>query len=260
MDLGVIIIIFIVGFVSSFIWNIAGAGGGVIWIPILIFLGLPPHLAIATRRFWSLGSNIITFFQFKNSKKIFWYHAIIISFFTIIATIIGANILLDINKELLTKILSFSILIAIPFTFIKKNYWLKRKIVPKKYNIFGYVLYFFVDIIDTLIGAAWGYFTSLILISLMGLTYIEANATKKVSALIMSIVGSIMFAYHGIINYSWGIALMLGMICGGYFGVKTALKNGNYLVKIIFSVIVIISAIKLLSIWSDSSKLIILNS
>lgn len=246
MDLGIAVIVFIIGLVSSFIGNLAGGGGGTIAIPALIFLGLPPQVSIATKRFSSLGSDAVTFFQFKNSRKIFWRHAIIIALFTAVATIIGANILVDIDKDLLIKILSFFILVAIPFTLAKKSYGLKRKQASKTRDIFGYVIYFFVDIVDAFVGAAGGYFTSLILISLMGLTYIEANATKKLSALVMAIVGSSVFAYHGLINYTYGAALMVGMILGGFLGVKMALKNGNYLVKIVFSIIVILSAIKLL--------------
>lgn len=81
---------------------------------------------------------------------------------------------------------------------------------------------------------------------MMGLTYLESNATKKISGLTMAIVGTIFFAYFGIIDYFYGIILMMGMVSGGYLGVKIAIKKGNNLIKIIFSLIVILSTIKLI--------------
>lgn len=246
MEIEIIIAVFFVGFFSSFVGSLAGAGGGVISIPMLIFLGLPPQISIATKRFSSLGSEVVNIFQYERANKIAWRHAIIISLFTAVATIVGANILVEINKDLLVKILSFFVVLSVPFTFVKKDYGLRKNGTTRRKNFLGYTCYFFVDLIDTFVGAAGGYFTSLILISLMGMTYLEANATKKVPALVMAIVGTGMFAYHGIIDYSWGIALMFGMTFGGYLGAKTALSNGSYLVKVVFSVIVILSAIKLI--------------
>ncbi len=246
MDLITLIIIFIIGFGSSFIANIAGSGGGIISIPLLIMLGLPPQFAVATKRFSSLGSEIITTIQYVRASKIVWRYAIPISVFTLIATVIGASILVEIDNDLLEKIIGFVILLAIPFTFVKKGYGLKRKRTSKARNYIGYALYFIVDITDTFIGAVGGTFTTLILISLMGLTYLESNATKKIAGLTMAIVGSTIFAYYGIINYTWGLALMAGMMFGGYLGVRISIKKGSYLVKIVFSIIVIISAIKLI--------------
>ena len=246
MEIDTAIIIFIVGFCSSYIGSIAGAGGASISIPALILLGVPTTVAIATKRFSHLGSDVVAIFQYHHSKKIAWSHGLIISVFTAIATIIGSTILVNFDKNLLSKILGISIIITIPLTFTKKEYGLNPKKVSRQQHILGYIVYFFVDIADAFTGIIGGFGASLTLISLMGLTYLEANATKKIASLTMAIVGSIIFAHHGVIEYTWGIVLMLGTTIGGYLGVRTALRHGSYLVKIVFSVIVFLSAIKLM--------------
>ena len=79
-----------------------------------------------------------------------------------------------------------------------------------------------------------------------GVTIIESNATHRIPWLIGTIIALSVFMYNGIVNYSSGIALCLGMAIGGYLGAHTAVKKGNQWVKAFFTVIVIISAIKIL--------------
>jgi|TARA_B100002003_G_scaffold233684_1_gene246796 uncharacterized membrane protein YfcA len=64
MDIQIAIIILFVGFCSSFITSLMGAGGSLISVPALIFMGLSPNIAVATTRFGSLGgafSSIVRF-------------------------------------------------------------------------------------------------------------------------------------------------------------------------------------------------------
>jgi uncharacterized membrane protein YfcA len=56
----------------------------------------------------------------------------------------------------------------------------------------------------------------------------------------------IIFAFSGLIAYGAGIALLLGMVIGGYLGAHIAIKKGDLFVKLAFSVIVAISGLKLL--------------
>ena len=64
MDITIQFIITVgIGLITGFIGAITGSGG-VISIPFLIFLGLPPAHAIATERFASIGQHIATIRNF----------------------------------------------------------------------------------------------------------------------------------------------------------------------------------------------------
>ena len=79
-----------------------------------------------------------------------------------------------------------------------------------------------------------------------GFSIIQASATNKIPWFILGIISFTIYAINGIVNFSYGLALMIGMFAGGYMGAKTAVKKGNKWVKIVFSMIVIISSIKLI--------------
>ncbi|MBT3836525.1 sulfite exporter TauE/SafE family protein [Candidatus Woesearchaeota archaeon] len=246
VDITILIIVFIIGFFARLLSNLAGGGAGLIEAPLLLMLGVPPKITVATRKFSAIGGHGIAAYQFHKFKKIDWKIAIILAAITVIATIIGANILIAINEELIKNLIAIMMLVALPFTFFKKSFGMKRKIVSKSKEISGYVINFFIFILDSFVGVGGGLLSSLSIIIFMGLTYLEINAIRRITGLTLAIVSSIIFTYYGLIDWMIGLFLMMGGILGGYLGANIAIKKGSALVKIVFTIVVILSVAKLL--------------
>ncbi|MBT3406877.1 sulfite exporter TauE/SafE family protein [Candidatus Woesearchaeota archaeon] len=239
-----LITVFLIGIAASYIGAIAG-GGGLISIPFLIFTGLPPHVAIATNKLGALGLNIAVIPKFWKEKQIVWKYVLPFTIIGIFGAFIGASLLIQINKDAITKVVGILILLLLPLFFLKKELGTKRIKVGKVKLFFGYIAYTLLMIFGGFFGAA-GAIRSFILMYFFGVTIIESNATHRIPWLIGTIIALSVFMYNGIVNYSSGIALCLGMAIGGYLGAHTAVKKGNQWVKAFFTVIVIISAIKIL--------------
>ncbi len=246
MDLVAALLIFLVGVFASFIGGMLGGGGSLISIPALTFLGLPPSIAVATNRFGCVGGAASSIFKFAKAKQILLKYVLPLTIISVIGSVIGAKILIEFNEDLLSKVMGILILIILPFTFLKRELGLKRKIVSKYYKIFGFIIYFGVAIYDGFFGAGAGIIAVFLLIFTFGLTYIEANATEKIPWFLNVVVSTIIFAVYGLINYVYGLFILAGMIVGGYLGAHVAIKKGNYFVKTLFSIIVIVSALKLI--------------
>jgi len=246
MDIVTIIIVFLVGLAASFIGGLVGGGGGLLSIPVLNIFGLPANIAVATNRFGSLGMAISSIFKFAKAKKIIFKYVLLLTVLSIIGSIIGAKILIEIDEALLSKMIGVLILIMLPLVFVKGNFGIVRRVIPKYYKIFGFIGYFGIAIYDGFFGAGAGIIATYTLVFLFGLTYIEANATDKIPWFLNTIISASIFAYYGLIHYFYGIILLLGMLVGGYIGAHIAIKKGNNFIRMIFSIIVIISAGKLI--------------
>ena len=61
---------FLIGVLASFIGAIVG-GGGLLSIPFLMFIGLPPQTAIATNKFGSVGLSMVLLLNLKKKIKLF---------------------------------------------------------------------------------------------------------------------------------------------------------------------------------------------
>lgn len=239
-----LITILIIGVASGFLGAIAG-GGGLISIPFLLFLGIPPQITLATNKFGGMGLSFGGLYKFIKEKKIVWKYAIILSCAGILGSLIGSRILLTINVAILQKLIGILLILLVPTFFFKKNFGIEEKQTSRNRKIVGCFLYFLVAIVASIFGGL-GAVTISIVILFFGLSIIKANATELVSYSVFSLCSVIIFAFNGIIDYKTGIVLFLGMMIGGYLGAHTAIKKGDKWVKIIFALVVVASAVKIL--------------
>jgi hypothetical protein len=243
MEILTILLLLSIGFFANFIGGMIG-GGGLISSPTLLFLGLPPQVAIATDRFSSIGQCTSILKYYKN-KKINYKFLIPLSIITIIGTLIGSFLLININKSILIKTIGIVIILLLPIILVKKVGLIKKKL-NFYMIIIGYLLYFLIAIYGSFIGAGTGILTTIVLISFFGLTYLEANGNFSVLWFIISVISTVIFAFQGIIRYDYGFILLIGSLIGGYTGAHIAIKKGDKFVKILFIILVFISGIKLI--------------
>lgn len=244
IEIAILTGVFLLGIITSYIASITGTGG-LIAIPSLIFLGLPVPMAVATHKFGSLGTNLSSTYNYFKAKKVILHFVVVITVMSIIGALIGAQILIEIDEQLLSKIVGFIILLILPFALLSKA-GLTRVRIKKCPKVIGYVLLFINAIYGGFFGAAGGLLAIYIIIFFFGLTYIESNAAMRVPWIIPTIVLIIFFAVHNLLHYTFAILLFMGSLIGGYLGSKLAIRKGNLFVKILVSVFVVISAVKLL--------------
>lgn len=240
-----LVLIFFIGIASGFIGSMVG-GGGLISIPFLIFLGLPPQTAIATDRMGVVGLSLGAIPKFWREKKILWKYIPLFVVISLMGAYIGANILLSIDQKILSRLVGIIILTALPLMFLKSDMGIKSIKETKNKKLVGYLIYFLIMIYAGFFGGGAGALVFYTLMFFFGFTVIEASATGIVPWLPLSLLSLFIFAIHGIVDYRNGIVLFIGMSLGGYLGASTAIKKGNKWIKSLFGIVVIISGIKLL--------------
>ncbi len=234
-----------IGLATGFVDSVVGTGG-LISIPFLIFSGLPPKVAIATDRLGILGQNLGSLPKFLKEKKILWKYVPPLAILSTAGAYIGANILITIDEILLTRLVGIAIIAILPLLFIKKELGVKRNPSTRTRKMAGYVVYFLAMVFAASIGGGVGILILYILIIFFGFTIIEANSTDNFSWFFLSLLSLIIFGINGIVDYTLGITLFLGMVAGGYIGAHVAIKKGNSWVKMVLLVAVVISGVKLL--------------
>lgn len=234
-----------IGFFSSFVGAIAG-GGGLISIPLLILIGLPPQIAIATNKLGGVGLSIGSIYKYWKGDQIMWAYTIPLTIVSIAGAYIGANLLLNIDQELLPTIVAVILIFMLPVVFLKKSFGIEYKETTKFKKALGYFLYFLLMIFGGFFGGGAGILAISTLVTLFGFNIIKASATDMVPWFFLSLFTLAIFALNGIVDYQIGLALFVGMLLGGYLGAHTAIGKGTNWVKGVFVVITIASIIKLL--------------
>ena len=111
----------------------------------------------------------------------------------VIGSVIGANILVTVNKELLRKLVGVVILLLLPLVF-QKGAGVKRRKVSMKMKQIGYALFFLTAIWSAFFGGGTGIFFSYIYITFFGLTILEWKGTNKIPTFFIDLPAVMIFA------------------------------------------------------------------
>ncbi|PGZ97235.1 hypothetical protein COE51_14930 [Bacillus pseudomycoides] len=240
LSLHVIILLIAFGFLASFIDSVVG-GGGLISLPALMFIGLPPASAIATNKLAATMGSFTSTVYFIRSKKVDFRIVGKLIPFTIVGAIAGAVVVKYIPPDVLQPlVLVLLVLIAI-FIILKKDWGsvsTYKKMTKGKTFLFYFVI-LMLGFYDGFFGPGTGSFLIFAFL-LIGMDFIGAAASGRVLNFVSNIVSLITFLFLGAIHFKYGLIMGLSMIAGAYFGSRFAVKQGIGYIRILFLIVTIL--------------------
>ncbi len=239
-----LVAVFLIGVIAAVIGAMVG-GGSLLSIPFLIFLGLPPQVAIATDRFAGLGAAVTAMYKFWRAKKIVWKLVPILAVASLTGSIIGASILLKANPDSLRYVVAALLLVLLPVLFLNPAIGVEHRDMSRRQRALGLILYFLIQVLAGFFGGGTGTLIFYTLMLFFGVTIIQAAATQVVPFMVLTVSSLILFAVGGIIEYRIGLVLMAGAAVGGYLGAHIAIKRGEIWVRRLFALMVVVLATRL---------------
>jgi len=237
-----IIIAFSVTFFVRII-SVTTGGGGMILIPMLISLGLSPSVAVATNRFGAIG-GVFSIIKYHKAKQIDWSLAKFLIIPTLIGTVLGTLVIINIDQDLLQKIIGLVIFISLFLLFYRKKLGLKEFKISKTRKNFGLLLTVLASLMGGIFASSGLWFNYLFLY--FGLTMLQTVATKKILTNLIAIISVIMLMFAHLIYWPIAIAVFIASILGSWIGADLGIKAGNLWVRRIFIVVTILMAFKIL--------------
>lgn len=124
MSLSIILILIVIGLLAGILSGMFGVGGGVVMVPLLLFLlGYTQHQAQGT----SLAvlavpvTFVAAYTYYKSGEDVVnWKYSIVIALFFVVGGYFGSKIALSINQAVLKKIFSIILLIVAIKMFFSK--------------------------------------------------------------------------------------------------------------------------------------------
>jgi hypothetical protein len=241
------IVVFSAGAAASSFGTLVG-GGGLITVPTLLFLGLPPQNAIATNRLGMMGLLFAGWYKFHKKGYVDYRIGMLIGIPTLLGAILGANLILQISEPILKRTVAMLTIVVLVIVMTKPQLGIERSIrtIRRPQSIVDAVISFFIGIYGGFYGPACGTFYSYILLLLFGQSYLEAAGTWKIPGLLFSVAAVTIFATSELILYSQATVLFFGSFVGSYVGAHYADLIGNVWIKRLFFLIVLIMSIRLI--------------
>jgi uncharacterized protein len=215
--------------------NILAGSGSLITLPFLVFLGLDPHTANGTNRIGILLQSLVGVAAFKKQKVFTWKESVWLAIPAIIGAFVGSRLAVDINEDVLDKVIGGLLIFMFFFILLKPGKWLKERSEKStaKPGLVSFIIFFSIGVYGGFIQAGVGFFLLAGLVMGAGMDLIKANAIKVLITLVFTPVALAMFIYYDQINYEYGFILAAGNMIGAFLGTKLSVSWGPKFVRYI---------------------------
>lgn len=244
------------GFLAGVINSLAG-NGSAITLTLLLATGMDANAANATNRIGVLLQTMTSVASLKRSARTFkllkdssWYFLP-----TIIGSIAGAWLAVDIPPEVLKYIIGSIMILLLGTLLLKPKKWLIQTDANRnKKTALNWILMFAIGFYGGFIQMGIGIMMLAALVLSAKYSLKDANIIKLVLAFILIIPAFVIYLISGQIIWIPGLALAVGAMIGAYVGTRHVLYHprANDYIRWLLIVIIIFAILRIFTPWLGS--------
>ncbi|HCM06776.1 MAG TPA: permease [Oceanospirillales bacterium] len=249
MDYTQHLLLFVIAVIANWFSALAGGGAGLIQLPILIFMGLPFSLALATHKIATVALGIGATVRHLKEKHSSMRLLALILLAGIPGVVLGAYSIIEVDDRLAEVVLGLLTLSLALYSIIKSDLGLVAKPIHRDTRgvITGALGLFIIGIANGALSAGSGLFVTLWLVYWFGLSYRLAVAHTLIAVgLGWNASGALTMTLFAEVKWDWLPALLLGSLVGGYLGAHSSIMVGSIWIKRCYELVTLLVAAKLL--------------
>jgi uncharacterized membrane protein YfcA len=239
-----LVLLFGAAFLGGFVDSIAG-GGGIITVPALLAVGLPPHLALGTNKLQAVFGSFTSAMNYRRSGMVRWRDLRLGIACTALGALLGTLAVQAISADLLTRAIPLLLLVIFLYMLCRPELGTthqSHRIPPFLfYLVFGLLLGFY----DGFFGPGTGSFWAIAFVVVLGFDLKKATAHTKMMNFTSNIVALIFFMIGGNVLLMAGLVMGIGQIAGAFLGSHLVLTRGTRFIRIFFLSVVAVTLTKL---------------
>jgi uncharacterized protein len=217
-----VLILIAVGLAAGTLGSMLGVGGGIIMVPALTFLNVPPTQAASTSLVAVTSTSVSSTLEYSRQKRIDYRLSLEMAACAIPGGILGA-FLSDYLPQESFKIYFGTLLILTGIYILYRNLILRRGAVKKPsvtLRAFVFVAAFCSGLISSLFGVGGGIIFVPAMVLALGLTMHRAAATSQLTLLMTSLSGVFTHSFLAHPDYLQAVALSAGAFVGAQLGAR----------------------------------------
>jgi uncharacterized membrane protein YfcA len=238
-------LLFATGFSAGLVDAIAG-GGGIISIPVLLNLGLPPQLALGTNKFQSSFGSVAASWRYIRRGLVDLRACRLGIGLTLLGALLGAFAVRQIDPRFLERMIPVLLAAIVVYLIFQPRAGLHDR--PARmgpvlfYAIFGTGLGFY----DGFFGPGTGSFWAVAYVLLRGQDLTRATAHTKVMNAASNLASLALFAATGLVHLGAGVTMAAGQVVGAHLGAGLVVRRGARFVRPAFLTMAALTILRLL--------------
>ncbi|WP_373500691.1 TSUP family transporter [Desulfococcus sp.] len=230
-------LLFITGLSAGFVDAIAG-GGGLIALPVLLSIGLPPQIALGTNKLQGTFGTLASSYQFFRKGQVDFREAMPGILYTFVGAAAGTTLVQNISPSFLGYMVPVLLVGVFVYTLFSKSLGYERR-PPKMasrvfYTVFGLALGFY----DGFFGPGAGSFWMAAFCVFLGFDLTRSAGFTRAMNFTSNLVSLAVFILGGNVLYSVGLLMAAGQFIGGRLGANLAMKKGAGFIRLVFLTVV----------------------
>ena len=222
-------------------------GGGLITLPVLLSLGLPPPLAFGTNKLQAVFGSGSAAWSFARGGAVDLRECGLGFALTALGALAGAYTTVRVLDPQVLRMIIPWLLVAIVIYMIfrpklgetSRHHRMER---PAFYAVFGLGLGFY----DGFFGPGAGSFWLIAFVTMLGHDFIRAAAHARVMNFASNLAALLFFVVAGKVLWLPGLVMGAGQFIGGRVGSRLALNRGARFIRPIFLLMATLVALKLI--------------
>jgi uncharacterized membrane protein YfcA len=240
--------LFAVGLAAGLIDSMAG-GGGLITIPVLLGMGMPPQTALGTNKLQGTFGSGSAMLHFARAGTVNLRDCAAGVAWTAVGAALGSMAVQTLDPAFLRRAIPLLlIVIALSMLFSPRLGMADvRERMGKNpfFLLFGLAIGFY----DGFFGPATGTFWAMAFILCLGFNLTRATAYTKVMNFTSNLVSLVFFLAGGFVSLPEGIVMGLGQFAGARIGSHLVITRGSRFIRPVFIAVVVAVSAKLL--WQN---------
>ncbi len=231
------VLLCLAGAFGGFVDSIAG-GGGIITVPVLMAVGISPHLALGTNKLQACFGSCTASIHYVRSELVDIKKVVAGIVFTAIGAVIGTVTIQLINADFLKQILPVLLTAIFLYLLFSPNLG-KLDSHPVVHPFLFYLTAgLAIGFYDGFFGPGTGSFWMMAFVVFMGQNMSRATGHTKVMNATSNVISLIAFALGGNVLWLVGIVMGAGQLVGATLGAHMVIRKGTKFVRIFFLCVV----------------------
>lgn len=245
LGLDMVALLFGVAMVAGCVDTIAG-GGGLIVLPTMLMIGVPPTAALATNKLQGSGGTLVASLYFLRQQIVRLRDIKLTVLMTFLGAVFGVWLVLQINSTILKTVIPFLLISMGIYFALSPQLGATDQKQRLAYGPFSTLIAPLLGFYDGFFGPGTGMFMALSLVSLRGYNLTKATAHTKILNCTSNVSSLLYFLAFGEVYWGVGLVMLAGQVIGSSIGARIVVAKGATLIRPVVAGVCFLMASKLL--------------
>ncbi|MDR9438051.1 MAG: sulfite exporter TauE/SafE family protein [Halomonas sp.] len=235
-----------IGTLAGFI-NVLSAGGSMLTLPLLMFLGLPPQAANGTNRVSIALQSIAAVTSFFRAGARYLGLSLRLSVPAVVGSLLGAWLALQTEDALFEVILVAVMACAAVLMLLPQPRLETRPLTPERLTPAVYMAMFAIGLYGGFIQVGVGILFIVVLYRMLKIDLAQVNVFKVLIILVYTLPALAIFLVNDQVRWGYGLVLAAGSMLGAWLAVKVNMSpRGAFVVKWLTIAVILVIILRLL--------------